>query len=63
VEFRNLSVLYSAGIDPKAQKEDLARQLVNEKLEKEEQQRIKNMQGSLGQLSHFYLNYLKVSKG
>jgi integrase len=62
-EFRNLSLLYSAGIDPKAQKEDLARQLVNEKLEKEEQQRIKNMQGSLGQLSQFYLNYLKVSKG
>ena len=63
VEFRNLSVLYSAGIDPKAQKEDMARQLVNEKLEKEEQQRIKNMQGSLGQLSQFYLNYLKVNKG
>lgn len=62
-EFRNLSVSYSGGIDPKVQKMELEQKAIREREEQQEIQRIKNMQGSLEQLSNFYLEYLKKNKG
>jgi integrase len=62
-EFRNLSVSYSGGIDPKVQKMELEQKAIREREEQQEIQRIKNMQGNLEQLSDFYLEYLKKNKG
>lgn len=58
-EFRNLSVLYNSGIDPKLQKIEQAKQIAIEKNELEEKQRIKDMLGSVEQLSNFFLEHLK----
>jgi integrase len=62
-EFRNLSVSYSGGVDPKVQKIEFEQKVIREREEQQEIQRIKNMQGSLEQLSEFYLEYLKKNKG
>lgn len=62
-EFRNLSVSYSGGVDPKVQKIEFEQKAIREREEQQEIQRIKNMQGNLEQLSEFYLEYLKKNKG
>ena len=62
-EFKKLSLIYSSGIDPKAQIQAQAEEIEREHQQKLENERIKNSQGSLGQLSEFYLDYLQINKG
>jgi integrase len=62
-EFKKLSLIYNSGIDPKAQIKAQAEELEREHQQKLENERIKNCQGSVGQLSEFYLEYLKQTKG
>ncbi len=59
VEFRKLSATYNSGIDPKVQEQESAQKLAKEKSDQIEIDRIKQLQGSLGQLSEFYLAHLK----
>jgi len=61
-EFRNLSAIYSTGIDPKAQKIENANKQEEEKHAQDEIERKKQMQGNLGQLAEFYIEYLKKNK-
>jgi len=62
-EFRNLSATYSSGIDPKVQEVEAAQKVVAETHAQNEVERIKQMQGSVRQLSDFYLAHLKQEKG
>ncbi|HRB97293.1 MAG TPA: tyrosine-type recombinase/integrase [Nitrosomonas sp.] len=63
VKFRELSTIYQAGIDPKAQAKELAQKLENEEKAQREIEQKKQLQGSIGQLSKFYLAHLKQNKG
>jgi integrase len=62
-EFKKLSLIYNSGIDPKAQIKAKSEEIEKERQQQLENERIKNSQGSLGQLSEFYLDYLKINKG
>lgn len=62
-EFRELSATYSSGIDPKAQALEIAKQQAKEKRAQDEVEQKKQMQGSLRQLSDFFLGHLKQDKG
>ena len=62
-EFRKLSATYSSGLDPKIIEQENAQKLAKEKKDKDEIERRKQMQGSLGQLSEFYLAHLKQNTG
>jgi integrase len=58
-EFRKLSATYNSGIDPKVQEQEIAQKLAKEKKVQAEIKRRKQMQGSLKQLSEFYLAHLE----
>lgn len=62
-EFRKLSATYSSGIDPKILEQENAQKLAKEKRVQDEIERKKQIQGSLGQLSEFYLDHLKQTAG
>lgn len=62
-EFRKLSALYHSGIDPKVQAQEIAQKLENEEKAQKEIERKKQMQGSIGQLSEFFLDHLKQTAG
>ena len=62
-EFRELSATYSSGIDPKVQEQEIAQKLLDEQRVQNEIEQQKQMQGSIGQLSDFYLAHLKQEKG
>lgn len=62
-EFRKLSALYHSGIDPKVQAQEIAQKLENEEKAQRELERKKQMQGSIGQLSEFFLDHLKQTAG
>lgn len=62
-EFRELSATYSAGVDPKVQEQEIAKQALEAKQALDEAERIKNMQGSLAQLAEYFLDHLKQYKG
>lgn len=62
-KFRQLSATYSSGIDPKVQEQESTQKLAKEKKDLDEIERKKQMQGSLGQLSEFYLVHLKQNTG
>ena len=54
-EFRKMSTIYSSGIDPKVQAQESAQNLVKEKQRQDAIEQKLKMQGSLGQLSEYYL--------
>ncbi|SFM35740.1 tyrosine-type recombinase/integrase [Nitrosomonas communis] len=58
-EFRIHSATYSSGIDPKVQEQEDAQKEEKEKKAQAEIERKKQMQGSLRQLSDFYLAHLE----
>ncbi|SOD17720.1 tyrosine-type recombinase/integrase [Nitrosomonas ureae] len=62
-KFRELSTIYQSGIDPKAQAQEIAQKLENEKKTQNEIERKKQMQGTFGQLSEYYLAHLKQNRG
>jgi integrase len=62
-EFRKMSTIYSSGIDPKIQAQESAQNLVKEKQRQDAIEQKLKMQGSLGQLSEYYLAHLKQHKG
>lgn len=62
-EFRKLSGTYNSGIDPKILEQDNAQKRAKEKKDQDEIERKKQMQGSVGQLSEFYLAHLKQNTG
>jgi len=62
-EFRKLSAIYHSGIDPKVQEQENAQKLEEEVISQKETERKKQMQGSIGQLSEFYLAHLKQNRG
>lgn len=62
-EFRKLSAIYGSGIDPKILEQENTQKLAKEKNDQDEIERKKQMQGSLGQLSEFYLAHLKKNTG
>lgn len=61
-EFRRLSSIYNSGIDPKVQEQENARKLAEEKRIQSEIEQKKQLQGNLGQLSEFFLDYLEKNR-
>lgn len=61
-EFRKLSSTYNSGVDPKVQELENAQKLAEEKRIQGEIERKKEMQGSFGQLSEFFLDHLEKNR-
>lgn len=61
-EFRMLSSIYGSGIDPKLQEREKTQKLAEEKRIQSEIEKKKQLQGSLGQLSEFFLDYLEKER-
>jgi integrase len=63
VKFRELSALYQSGKDPKVHEQEIAQKLEDEERAQREIERKKQMHGSIGQLSEFFLDHLKQTAG
>ena len=61
-EFRKLSSIYNSGVDPKVQELANAQKLAEEKRIQSEIERNKEMRGSFGQLSEFFLDHLEKNR-